>query len=421
MKSLKFVLSCYFFQVIFLSSCFTVYSLTAGNCNHAKTSDNVLNLISCMDNLMEKHMENFVKEYKDQLRNNGNTYDIARVKDKLVEILNDAQPCVTQPLTNCFGSSYENLAKLFFDGIKPIFENVDISQDPEDNLQEFIREFENLVGNDPDQFIENNFKSDEKCSLDRIIETTGEEIGEPCLENQFKNLEPLYEYIYESGKNFPSTASVCQTMDSTMGSCLVSTSCISTREMGFIKNVTLHIYNMLMDKSMKIKEQFGTISDMVDTFKATTLKYDDVSVTASQIYEELELPQIDSDQIDRVIRSVNSVFDDYKGENCKTKLAALTKELEPLKCHVGERGSTLSNSCPSGSEYCAKVKTSGVFLETFKCSYQSLVKYLGLTDVIDADLKCKSIWVGTSEIEYCLCKSNDCNDPAKSSPSPGCL
>ena len=171
---------------------------------------------------------------------------------------------------------------------------------------------------------------------------------------------------------------------------------------------------------MKVKEQFGTISDMIDTFKATTFKYDDESVTASQIYEELELPQIDSDQIDRVIRSVNSVFDDYKGENCKTKLAALTKELQPLKCHVGERGSTLSNSCPSGSELCARQKNPEVFLETFKCSYKSAIKAYGFTDDIDTDLKCKSIWVGTRKFELCLCKSDECNDPAKSPPTPGC-
>ena len=278
-----------------------------------------------MNDLIDRHLENFIKEYKEQLKDNGNTFDIAKVQNSWVLIYDELRTCATDFTSSCFEDEMTNLANLFFDSLKPVLQDIDRNHDIDKYMDGFVNELHSVTGGDPEGYIERIFSSDKSCSIERIGETTEQEIFKPCLGNKIDDLGPLFEYVEQAGNSYPSYVSVCQTMDNTMTSCFVETSCISTQEITFLKNVTFQIYKNVMEKANKVKEQFGTVTDMISTLKLTTFEYDKETVTGKEI---LELDPVFRDQKqERLIQSVDSLFDDYNGFNCQAKVAALAKEL----------------------------------------------------------------------------------------------
>jgi len=333
---MKYIAS--FFPLIVLNIVPAVYSVGTGQCNHNQTSENVMNLISCMDKVLDNHMDNVITEYKTQFKDNSKTYDVATVKDNLVKLYDDVSACVVEFSGKCFEEKVVNLVKTFVDSIKPILQ--DTSKVEESlKLEKFMAELKTVVGEGDDaieKYITNTLTSDKKCTVEKIGETTETEILRPCLAPQISTLAPYYYYVDETTKDdsdillqkeFPDTVSVCQTMDSMMNSCMKETDCLSTQEMTFLKSVGVVVYQMVLDKAAKIKKQFGTLDDMITTLKDTTFKYDSKTVTGDEILTDLDDAFRNKEKQGRLLKSVDSLFDDYNGENCKSKVAALTKQL----------------------------------------------------------------------------------------------
>ena len=125
-------------------------------------------------------------------------------------------------------------------------------------------------------------------------------------------------------------------MDATVNSCMKETACMSTREMTFLRTVGVKIYKMAMNKAMKIKEQFESLAVMINTVKSTEFSYgdtgwDDSGEDILDSYIDLDNAFCDDEKQARLLETADYLFDDYKGENCKRKLAALVKELPGSK------------------------------------------------------------------------------------------
>lgn len=293
--------------------------------------------------LVDKHLETLITEFKKQVNENSKTYDVAKVKDNLVNVYDDVQACVTDFSKNCFEDKVTNLLTLFLDGLKPILQNVN-RNDAEKSvkLEKFTQEWEKVVGDSYDQtmkFLEKLFTSDKSCSLDDIGKTTEKEIfgGKySCMALQIKTLEPLARYVYDSKDynerygiyGFPKSVSVCQTMDSIVNSCLVETTCISTQEMTLLKTAAIKIYQMAMGNGMTIKKAFGSIDVMVNMLKTTDFKYDDSTYNGEKILDDLDLDYAFGEKRKtKMIEAIDYVEADYNSDNCKTKVAALVQQL----------------------------------------------------------------------------------------------
>ena len=343
-----------FFPLIVLNFVPAVYSVGTGQCNHNQTSENVMNLISCMDKVLDNHMDNVITEYKTQFKDNSKTYDVTTVKDNLVKLYDDVSKCVVEFSGKCFEEKVVNLVKTFVDSIKPILQDTSKVEEAL-KLEKFMAELKTLVGEGDDaigKYIEKTLTSDKKCTVEKIGETTEKDILRPCLAPQVSTLAPYYYYVDETKdesnnllqKEFPETVSVCQTMDSMMNSCMKETDCLSTQEMTFLKSVGVVIYQMVLDKAAKIKKQFGTLGDMIKTLKETTFKYDSETLTGDKILDEFDDAFRDDEKRGRLLKSVDSLFDDYNGDNCKSKVAALTKQLpaaaavRPVETESGSNG-----------------------------------------------------------------------------------
>ena len=183
-------------------------------------------------------------------------------------------------------------------------------------------------------FLEGLWSTDKKCNIDKIEETIIEDIIKPCLELQIETLVPLSYYVQGSKRqeSLPKTVSVCQVMDATVNSCMKETACISTQEMTFLRTVGVKIYNMAMNKAMKIKEQFESLAIMINTVKSTKFSYgdtgwDDSGENILDRYIDLDNAFCDDEKQERLLETADYLFDDYNGENCMRKLKALVKEL----------------------------------------------------------------------------------------------
>ena len=330
MGNIKRIISYFIILLVFLDSSSSVYSLATDQCNHNKTAEQIITLVSCIDTLVDKHMESMIKEYKEQLKDNSNTYDIAKVKDTLVKVYDDVQTCAMDFASKCANADINNLAKLFFEGLKPIIQEIDGDKADEfKHLEKFGKEAEKVFGDKPEEYLDKIVKSDKSCSIEKIFKSIDDDNVDGCLEKQVETLEPLNEYIDKNGVTFPKYVSVCQTMDTTVNTCLFETSCISTQEMTLVQTLAVKVYQMALEKAAKIKEQFGTFTDMITTAKATKFQYDKEDVTGQQILDDVNnifRKDRGEDQA-KFVQSLDSVLDDYNGDDCKLKVAALVKKL----------------------------------------------------------------------------------------------
>ena len=359
MKRMKYVSSC--FLLVSMNFFPSTYSVETGKCDHDEISNKVINLISCLDNVINDHVEDLITEYKNQVKENSKTYDVKKVKDNLVKIYDDATTCVVDFSSKCLEEKHTNLVKLFIEEIRPILQEVTGDAVKQSlKLEKFLKEWETVVGDSYTEtmtFLEGLWSTDKKCNIDKIEETIIEDIIKPCLELQIETLVPLSYYVQGSTRKYydkdcnydqnnpdncwkykkryeslPKTVSVCQVMDATVNSCMKETSCISTQEMTFLRTVGVKIYNMAMNKAMKIKEQFESLAIMINTVKSTKFSYgdtgkDDSGENILDRYIDLDNAFCDDEKQERLLETVDYIFDDYNGENCKRKLAALVKEL----------------------------------------------------------------------------------------------
>ena len=363
MKRMKYVTSC--FLLVSLNFFSPTYSVETGKCDHDELSENVINLISCLDNVINDHVEDLIAEYKKQVKENSKTYNVKKGKDNLVKIYDDATACVVDFSTKCLEEKHTNLVKLFIEEIRPILQEVTEDALKQSlKLEKFLKEWETVVGDSHTEtmtFLEGLWSTDKKCNIEKIEQTIEEEIIKPCFELQIETLVPLYYYVQGSTKQYydydckydqnnpdscwkykkrheslPKTVSVCQAMDATVNSCMKETACMSTREMTFLRTVGVKIYKMAMNKAMKIKEQFESLAVMINTVKSTEFSYgdtgwDDSGEDILDSYIDLDNAFCDDEKQARLLETADYLFDDYKGENCKRKLAALVKELPGSK------------------------------------------------------------------------------------------
>ena len=87
-----------------------------------------------------------------------------------------------------------------------------------------------------------------------------------------------------------------------------------------------------------------------------------------------------------------------------------------LKCHVGSDTASVSTTCDA-STVCAKITLDSTKVAAYTCLPETSLTVSGhkAADIKDA-LDCKDV-TGTVAGKYCYCKTDDCNDPKKSSSS----
>jgi len=327
----------YYATILFLAFGYfpSANGLTIDKCNHEKLSDSVSKLVSCSGNILDKYLEEFLKEYNTQTKNNNNVFDIAKIKGITEKIYKDLQTCVTDFSKTCFETAVTDLANLFFKAANPIITS-EVSIDKLDNLTglqyvtELVNKFNDTTSGKPEEYLQGLVKSDKNCNIEKIGESiANDDYPGKCFFNQVQFLLPLYEYVDESNKTFPNWISLCQRIDDTMRSCFFESTCISKREMMMIRNVVLKVYQIGMDAALKIKKHFGTVPNMITKMKATTLKYDTESVGLSKVLEDINIK--DDSQESRMVKVIDSALDDYKGESCKQKVQALEKNQDRIE------------------------------------------------------------------------------------------
>ena len=78
------------------------HGLTIDKCDHDKLSDAMSKLFSCSGKIVDKYLEEFLKEYDAQLKANSNTFDLAKVDGIIQKINDDEQTCAIDFSKTCF-------------------------------------------------------------------------------------------------------------------------------------------------------------------------------------------------------------------------------------------------------------------------------------------------------------------------------
>ena len=145
MKHMKYVSSC--FLLVSMNSFPSTYSVETGKCDHDEISNSVITLISCLDNVINDHVEDLITEYKNQVKENSKTYDVKKAKDNLVKIYDDATTCVVDFSSKCLEEKHTNLVKLFIEEIRPVLQEVTgDALEQSLKLEKFLQEWETVVG-----------------------------------------------------------------------------------------------------------------------------------------------------------------------------------------------------------------------------------------------------------------------------------
>ena len=225
----------------------STYGLAIDKCDHDKLSNAVSKLISCSGKIVDKYLEEFLKEYDAQLKANSNTFDLAKVEGIIQKINDDELTCAIEFSDACFETAITDLVKLFFKASNEIM-STEVTIDGLDEnywytietgtttndlsklqyVKELIKKFNDTTSGKPEEYFLEIFKSDKKCKMAKVEESLDNDYVANCVTNQTKLLEPIYEYVrepvFESDSDlklpFPKWISLCQRMDDMMRTCL---------------------------------------------------------------------------------------------------------------------------------------------------------------------------------------------------------
>ena len=310
-----------FCLLIILTTVWITNGFSTRKCNHNQLSDQVGQFTSCLNSELSDLVDQLLKNYKDQLTANNNSYDLKKGCPVLQKHADNVKECAVSLTSSCLDDKATDLVKHAFNGAGIVCENLqhliipeDISQQPKElrNWGDELGRQLNRWDSNPLAAFESILKPDKKCD-ERMIESAFQKIytcAVPNMNTIYGNIVNVISYGQVTQR-----FTICSSLDNLFESCAVESECISSQEMELIKKVVWKIYPTFMNAAVKIKESFGGSNKAVDEISQTSFMHGNQTLFgpfASQMREE------DKTKYGMI---TDQVINDFEGKRCKRIVA----------------------------------------------------------------------------------------------------
>ena len=326
-KGLNFTIISSF--LIYLTNFRLVSGFSTEKCNHDLLADQVSNLLTCYDDLVNKYVDMLVKDYKEQMERNDNVYDTAKACKILEKMIADEKPCLSPLYEKCFDVKISKITDELF---KSATSFCGTGMDPQkvSKLQnEVQKKLNSLVPTDPQSYFLSMVKTDKNinnCQMDMML--LGDLMKNQDCASAIYQFASAYQtatmsvfQVRMSGK-MPEDFYMCSTIDNTLNSCSVENRCYSQQEMNLMKDVLRNYYKTLMDIIVAIKRNFGTVEKMLELIRKTRIN---VGVGEQQVIPQQQLDMLASFSVNEDMETnINNMIDiiihDYESRDCQGKV-----------------------------------------------------------------------------------------------------
>ena len=321
--------------LMILTTVWITNGLSTTKCDHDQLSNEVEQFTSCLNSELSEFVDQFLKNYKEQVTAKNNSYDLNKGCPVLQKHSGNVEKCAVSLTSSCLDDKATELVKQGFKGTDILCENLQIFIEQGDvSLQP--KEVRNWGHDTDQQFRRSGLTSlvelDKKCN-GTTIGSAFHKIYTCVLPNYYS----IYGNIYSmtSSGQIPQHTPICSSLDNLFKFCAVENDCISSREMELIKHVAWRMYQTFMNTAVKIKAAFGSSKNAIDEISKTSFMYGNeqhIGPLDSEIREE------DRNKYGMI---ADRVIDDFEGKKCKEIVAenSGTNQTYPIQNGVNNESS----------------------------------------------------------------------------------
>jgi len=317
--------------LIWLSGSFLVDAFSTNKCDHDRLADEVRKLTTCTEKSLAKQVDEFLKNYKEQMKANDNVYDVAQGCEMIKKMSEDLQPCSSTYLNECFDDKIVQLFQELESSFQTAsFCNADFNPQSVVELQNDLEsKMKSVLGTVPQDYFSSIIKTDKNCKSFNFLQSLNMENKEcaSAYQTTSRNIKELQAFFMGVGQ-FPKDFSLCSTIDNALDSCMVENRCFSEQEMDLIKDVLLVQYKIIMDTIISIKNNFGTVENMLESLGKTKIKIGDrvISEPGQTKKENIDWIAIfrsfnvNTAMKSNIAKMVETFINDYKTRDCQGKV-----------------------------------------------------------------------------------------------------
>ena len=282
-------------------------------CDHNDLIQAGSEMFRCQTEAFHQYVENTLKNYEDET-NDAMTFDLQQLcKSYNLYALEKMKICHTNFADKCLPDYVSKFVDEIYEASKLKFCNspttpfVNGSLEDVEKIQAAFGELLQSCENDPD-CPQGFLTSDKQCTLDEMIFFEGR--FSQCLKDPLeKLLVAIGTYFNEDGNL--DDISVCKTIGKLLDQCFLENYCYSKREMEVFGAIVVHVYNLGMESLVMVEQEFGSLTDYVESHNDLTLKWNETTIG--------KLPDLinTADPITKkALDFADHIVDDYTREDC---------------------------------------------------------------------------------------------------------
>jgi len=285
-------------------------------CNHNQLATAIATVSTCETENWLKYVQNMLKNYKDET-NSGKTFNLKTACEITNAIaITEGKECPVNFANACLPNYVAPALEAMYDGlILNCSCTLDMMKDgsctivDENLLQTETLEVQKLNETcQKDQSCPGElFEFDKECTENQREEAIGQ--LQPCFMGPFSQYSQAIDYYFNNGGSL-GNVSPCKTMKNVLDQCFVETSCFSQQEMNVIRNLVAMLYHKAMRSLTLVTDEFGNVTNFVDSNNDLTLQWYDFNLTLPTIVD------VSDPTIKKVLDLADHIIEDYNAEYC---------------------------------------------------------------------------------------------------------
>lgn len=338
-------------------------------CNHNQLATAIATVSTCETENWLKYVQNMLKNYKDET-SSGKTFNLKTACEITNAIaITEGKECPVNFANSCLPNYVAPALEAMYDGlILNCSCTLDMMKDgsctivDENLLQTETLEVQKLNETcQKDQSCPGElFEFDKECTEAQRDEAMDQLL--PCFMGPFSQYSQAIETYFNNGGSL-GNVSPCKTMKNVLDQCFVETSCFSQQEMNVIRNLVAMLYHKAMRSWTLVTDEFGNVTNFVDSNNDLTLQWYDFNLTLPTIVD------VSDPTTKKVLDLADHIIEDYNAEYCMNNqrvFETMARDLQSQmsteavettsKMHTDEM-ETISKTITEETETTSKVST----------------------------------------------------------------
>ena len=284
-------------------------------CNQNQLATAIATVSFCETENWLKYVQNMLKNYKDET-SSGKTFNLKTACEITNAIaitegkecpVNFAKSCLPNYVAPALEAMYDglilNCSCSLSDGSCMVYDQ-NIMQTEASEVQK-LTESCHKDPNCPAELV----KFDKECTEIQREEAMGKLL--PCFMGPFSQYSEAIENYFKNGGSL-GNISPCKTMKNVLDQCFVETSCFSQQEMDVIRNLVATLYHKAMRSLTLVTDEFGNLTEFVDSHNGLTLQWYDFNFTLPTIVD------VSEPFTNKVLDLADYIIEDYNANYCLT-------------------------------------------------------------------------------------------------------